>query len=259
MGRTLAEIQAKWDQDREDAGWRVVEDFPLYEISMYGTIRNIESKKEVKQTTNRAGKTVRLATEGKSGNTQAYVKSLVLKAYPHRDYIEPDPPAEVKTTPKPKPKPAPKPVKVIKPKPTILESLEGEEWRPIPDFPLYELSSLKRVRNVETGHIQYIAPVGTVNLRRDGRQNSRSVTKLHSTVFADLHVIEGEEWKPVPEFHEYEVSNQGRVRNIQRQAFMPIRKNMVNFTRNRVTFKRNYSRLLRDVWGIDVALEVKNK
>lgn len=64
-----------------------------------------------------------------------------------------------------------------------------ENWAPIPDFPLYEVSDRGRVRNRQTGHIkvQQINQAGICNvlLVADGEQTRRSVTVMVAEAFLE--------------------------------------------------------------------------
>lgn len=68
-------------------------------------------------------------------------------------------------------------------------------WRPIPDFPNYEISSEGDVRNVLTGRPMSVNSnqwgVLKLNLRHEGRTITRSLGRLVAEVFLDPPKIEG--------------------------------------------------------------------
>ena len=63
---------------------------------------------------------------------------------------------------------------------------DNEEWRPIEGYPAYEVSSLARVRRVETGRIlqpKLNGPYLAVNLYKDGRAKTRKIHRLFAEAF----------------------------------------------------------------------------
>lgn len=70
-----------------------------------------------------------------------------------------------------------------------------ELWRNIPDFPRYDVSSLGRIRNVETGRDMALTinqrGITYVGLMKDGVQLKRSVAVLTARAYLDIpqHVM----------------------------------------------------------------------
>lgn len=65
--------------------------------------------------------------------------------------------------------------------------IEGEEWRPVPSFPMYDASTLGRIRNREQGHILQFWTnrygYSQVLLSRDGRKKQISVHRAVAEAF----------------------------------------------------------------------------
>lgn len=70
----------------------------------------------------------------------------------------------------------------------------SEEWRTIPDFPRYDVSSLGRVRNIDTGRIMQLTlnqrGIMYVGLMKDGCQYKRSVALLVAASFLNIPIHE---------------------------------------------------------------------
>ena len=65
--------------------------------------------------------------------------------------------------------------------------IEGEEWRPVPSFPMYDASTLGRIRNREQGHILQFWTnrygYSQVLLSRDGQKKQISVHRAVAEAF----------------------------------------------------------------------------
>lgn len=65
--------------------------------------------------------------------------------------------------------------------------IEGEEWRPVPPFPMYDASTLGRIRNREQGHILQFWTnrygYSQVLLSRDGQKKQVSVHRAVAEAF----------------------------------------------------------------------------
>lgn len=69
-----------------------------------------------------------------------------------------------------------------------------EEWRQIPDFPIYDVSSLGRIENNQKGRIMRLAVnqrgIVYVGLMKDGVQLKRSVALLVASSFLHIPIHE---------------------------------------------------------------------
>ena len=97
-----------------------------------------------------------------------------------------------------------------------------ETWKEIKDFPLYEVSSLGRVRG-KTGKV--LKPSKFYSLHKDGIQYKRSPTRLLRENFSyewikDLR--DGEEVKPLKEYPGYFITSMGRVWSVFGYRFLSI-------------------------------------
>jgi len=129
------------------------------------------------------------------------------------------------------------------------------EWRPIPGWEEYEISSADAmVRKVSTGKelTQYANAWGLVQVRLAKSRTQRSwwsVIRLHKLAFPELHVkapkpvpmpepMEGEEFR---EYGKYLVSNLGRVWSTHKRRYV-----------KRVLGQLGAQRLVEEVFGHDI-------
>lgn len=63
------------------------------------------------------------------------------------------------------------------------ERLKPEIWKPIPEFPGYELSNKKHLRRIIKKTIDLKVTNGKVSLYREGKQYIRSLSKLIKGLF----------------------------------------------------------------------------
>lgn len=112
--------------------WRVIPDFPKYEVTDEGDVRNRETKVELVETENKRNGNYAYSLRRADGrhSTRSY-QSLIYNAFPE---LEP-------------PKPEPKVKRVV--------SKKGD-WRIIPEFPRYQIHKDGRVRY--TGNRNAIKP-----------------------------------------------------------------------------------------------------
>lgn len=93
------------------------------------------------------------------------------------------------------------------------------EFRTIKGFEGHEISRSGIVRNKKTNQQLYIylykEKYPMVKLWKDGGRHVLSVTTLIKNTFTTIPDLEGEVWKQIPDFPNYSVSNEGRVKNVK--------------------------------------------
>lgn len=91
------------------------------------------------------------------------------------------------------------------------------EFKIIKDFIDYEINQEGIVRNKHTKAVYYIylykGKYPMVKLTKDGTRHVLSVTTLIKNTFTNIHDLENEVWKPVTNFPNYSISNEGRIKN----------------------------------------------
>lgn len=248
MARTLAEIQQQWDKDTADQGYREIPGFSRYMITMYGTVKNKLSNRELASYVGVDGMFAYLASDDMAqGSVRTPLKPLVDAAFPHREFkdIKKEVKPGKKSSP-PKQRGGNQRAKTQK----TPEVIENELWRPIPDFPNYEISDHKRVRRVDDGYHLNIDN-GGVMLRDGISQYRRSVNFLRDMIFQDLFMAPGEMYRPLPGYDDiYEISNMGRIRRTDTFRLCIERQGVVNLNTPKKTYRRRVHKLLMEVWGV---------
>lgn len=93
-----------------------------------------------------------------------------------------------------------------------------EIWKTIENFPRYDISSEKRVRNNRSGRI-VSRDHNRVMISFEGRQISLYIDKLMDEYFGEY---DNEIWRTIPEYRTYEASNLERVRNRRTGHLMKV-------------------------------------
>jgi hypothetical protein len=119
-------------------------------------------------------------------------------------------------------------------------NLAKEEWRVIPEFPKYEITSDGDVRNRETWHVlSEIQNKGTGAYfyclwTEDGKTCSRNFQNLVYAAYPELRPppkvkpvstkkYEKNIWRTIPDFQKYQMHPDGRVRNRSNQVVLKLR------------------------------------
>lgn len=85
-----------------------------------------------------------------------------------------------------------------------------EIWKTIKNFPRYEISSERRIRNNKSGRIVSRERQNRVMISFEGRPYALYIDKLMDEYFGEN---DREIWRTIPEYRTYEASNLERVRN----------------------------------------------
>jgi NUMOD4 motif. len=102
--------------------WRTLPEFPKYEITSDGDVRNRESKKQLNEIENKKTGAWSYSLRRADGfSTCRHYEGLIYSAWPEL-------------------KPAPKPKVVAPKKPKRAPRRKADEWRDIPGFPRYQIS-----------------------------------------------------------------------------------------------------------------------
>ena len=89
-----------------------------------------------------------------------------------------------------------------------------ERWKAFDDFSNYDISSEGRVRNKRTGRVLKGKSSGNcIELVQNGRRKSFAPSVLKT-------LYNKEQWIPVNDYPNYEVSDRGNVRNVKTEALM---------------------------------------
>lgn len=129
---------------------------------------------------------------------------------------------------------------------------ERIEWRPIPNFPNYEMNASGDIVNLRTGNT--VAPMmqdgrAYVQLFRSGRRFKRSWRKLISATFPVRREAEVfEDWVEIPGFEDYEIGRSGIVRRASTGRLLRVGTDSgdyVQLTKYGKTYKRSIKGLMR--------------
>ena len=90
------------------------------------------------------------------------------------------------------------------------------QWKQLTDYTDYEVSDAGQVRNIKSQKVLKIdmKHSGVVCCAHGKKKGSLSVAKLMRIYFPV--VIDGEDWKTIPDYPAYEASTTGRIRNLDK-------------------------------------------
>ena len=89
--------------------------------------------------------------------------------------------------------------------------MSEEIWKNIEGYENYSISSFKNIKNTKKNTLMTVNK-NKVELYKDGKKNSHTISSLMHKYFRGYHDFTGEIWKKIEGF-DYEVSTFGRVRN----------------------------------------------
>lgn len=149
--------------------WKHVREFPAYEVSNLGEVRHSRIGRLIRQREDRYGYLKVLLTASNRQQFWYYVDEMVAKHFLrsyregcHIEHLDGDTTHNAVAN---------------------LRCVVEEEWKTIPEAPIYAVSSEKRIRNTQTGRLVSIHLGGNVVLFEKGVALNRSANKIFREAF----------------------------------------------------------------------------
>ena len=108
-----------------------------------------------------------------------------------------------------------------------------ETWKTLEDYPNYEFSSQNRLRNKEKNTFLKLDSDNCFTLSKNGKRTKKALSTLNNKYFPKpIKYLEGEIFKTLEDYPNYEFSNHNRLRNKEKNTFLKPTNNSFTLHKN---------------------------